>query len=115
MSLALPFSLPTAGAVIVAALLTATFLRLFRLDTATIGFVCRLIGLAHVIAILNHVLAAEAAFVASILCHKKLLVTPPLRISDLKAPRPSQCDANADSKFLCPVACHIDRHQYSVR
>jgi hypothetical protein len=52
------------------ALLTATALRLFRLPDATIGFVGRLTDLAHVVAILNHVLPAEAAFV-SILCHDK--------------------------------------------
>jgi hypothetical protein len=76
MSLPSPLSLLLVGAMIAAALLTASLLRLFRLpDTATVGVVCRLTDLAHVVAILDHVLAAEAASVVSIVCHNKLLLT----------------------------------------
>jgi hypothetical protein len=59
------------GGVIVAALLAGARLRLFNLAGAV---VCGLTGLAGVVAILNHVLAAEAANVVSNLCHNKLLV-----------------------------------------
>ena len=78
MGLALPASLLPGGALI-AALLTAARLGLFGLpDAAAVGFVGRLSDLAHVVAVLNHVLAAEAALVVSILCHKhsSLLLRP---------------------------------------
>jgi hypothetical protein len=71
-------SLLAAGALIATALLTATRLRLLSLpDIATVGFVFPLTDLAHVVAILNHVLAAEAVFVVSNLCHKNSSFTPP--------------------------------------
>ena len=61
-SLASPNTLLPAGAFIAAALLTATALSLISLtNAATVGLVRLLIDLAHVVAILNHVLAAETA------------------------------------------------------
>jgi hypothetical protein len=67
---ALPLASLLAAGAIAAALLTAIRLRLFGLsDAATVGFVRHLTDLAHVVAILNHVLAAEAVVSVSILCH----------------------------------------------
>jgi hypothetical protein len=63
-----PLSLLPGRATIIAALLAASRLGLIRLpNRAAIGLV--LTDLAHVIAILNHVRAAEAALIVSILCH----------------------------------------------
>jgi len=60
---------------IAAALLACTRLRLFDLpDIAAIGAVRRLVDLAHVVAILDHELTAEAILVVSNLCHDKLLI-----------------------------------------
>ncbi len=57
------------GTLVIAALLADFGLRLLRLtDAATAGFVGRLLDLAHVIAILDHVRAAEAILVVN-LCH----------------------------------------------
>jgi hypothetical protein len=59
-----------------AGLLTAIRLRLINLPgIASLGLARGRIALAHVIAILNHELAAEAVFVVSNLCHNKLLLT----------------------------------------
>jgi hypothetical protein len=58
-------SLLTAGVAIIA-LVTATRLRLLSLpDITPIGFLSNLPDLAHVVAILNHVLAAKAVLVVS--------------------------------------------------
>ena len=66
MGLALPLALLLAGAAIAAALLAGIGLGLFRLpDAAAVGFVGRLTDLAHVVAVLDHELAAEAALLVA--------------------------------------------------
>jgi hypothetical protein len=73
MTLASAISLLGVG-VLIAALLAGAELRLVGLSDAAGGVLRRRADLAHVVAILNHVLAAEAV-VVSIHCHKELLGT----------------------------------------
>jgi hypothetical protein len=80
-SLPAAFATVLAAGSVIAALLPIAGLRLLVLSgTATIGLVRHRIDLAHVVAILNHVLAAEAVLAISNLCHNKLLVSPPPRV-----------------------------------
>jgi hypothetical protein len=73
------------AAMIAAALLAAARLRLFRLpDIDALGFVGALMGLAHVVAILNHVGSAEFDFVVGNLCHNKLLVSSSAPFGDIQ-------------------------------
>jgi hypothetical protein len=84
-----------ARAAMIAALLTAAHLMLFMLSTAAlIGLISltrTLSALAHVIAVLNHVLAAQAANVVSYLCHKILHLTFPPRSGLLERHRDLLC------------------------
>jgi hypothetical protein len=107
MNLAPLLSLLPAGAAIVAALLAGITLGLFRLpDAAAVGLVRRLRDLAHVVAILNHVLAAEAALFVAILCHNRLLGTPSLPcVGELESTQDHlECDANPGSEFSSAIA-----------
>jgi hypothetical protein len=84
-----PSLLPRAA--MIAALLTAAHFMLLMLPAAAlfgpISLTRTLSALAHVIAVLNHVLAAHAANVVSYLCHKRLLQTLPPRSGLLEGHR----------------------------
>jgi hypothetical protein len=66
--------IPSLAALLVAAAVPAVALRLLGLSGAAIsGFASYLAGLAHVVAILNHVRAAQSICLVSILWHTDLL------------------------------------------
>jgi hypothetical protein len=71
----LPWTIAAAVAALkILALLAGAFMRLFLLPgDATFGIAGSRLDVAHVVAILNHVLAAEAVLVVLNLCHNRLL------------------------------------------
>jgi hypothetical protein len=109
-------TLLAAGVLIAVALLAAANLRLICLPAATAsGALRRLIDPTHVVAVLNHELAAEAVFVVSNLWHKNSSLLLRTASANLKGIETLSVQCLRGQGFLLQSACQTIGIQYSIR